>query len=390
MKILNGLHCMKVTPIKLEEGTFLNVELNESQFVNYKVSNEDIDIVNEMVDLGGYASALLYLNENCSIYPDKFTDIFESEQSVLDYYSDCAELLNMNKKTVSEMGRPLCSIKGYNIYESEKGLLRGNGSVKILENFKLSENAEFAITTNLDSDYQFLSDDINNIGEANDWLKVNGQKMMQENPSINLISLFNNKNGSWDKVNQLERNPVNEGVDSAYDVEQVANDIFEYYKDVEHYDFLDNYGDDDESAYEEVFAELQTKDGVQKFIDIFKNEEVNEDISVEEWKTLFSCKAPQEILKELEDLLTVNECEGTQVGDIAPKNDYPQSKPVNSDKKKGKYYDLLLSQMDEEDENFTSKGFYKGTDGVYRRGNYVLIKEGESFKVINKKYFKGE
>ena len=168
MKILNGLHCMKVTPIKLEEGTFLNVELNESQFVNYKVSNEDIDIVNEMVDLGGYASALLYLNENCSIYPDKFTDIFESEQSVLDYYSDCAELLNMNKKTVSEMGRPLCSIKGYNIYESEKGLLRGNGSVKILENFKLSENAEFAITTNLDSDYQFLSDDINNIGEAND------------------------------------------------------------------------------------------------------------------------------------------------------------------------------------------------------------------------------
>ena len=46
--------------------------------------------------------------------------------------------------------------------------------------------------------------------------------------------------------------------------------------------------------------------------------------------------------------------------------------------------------MDEEDENFTSKGFYKGTDGVYRRGNYVIVKEGENFKVINKKYFKGE
>ena len=380
---------MKVTPVKLEEGTFLCVDLNENQSVNYKVSDDDIKLVNEMVDLGGYASALLYLNENCSIYPNKFKDIFESEQSILDYYSDCAELLSKNNKIVSEMGRPLCSIRGYNIYESANGLLRGNGKNKILENFKLSENAEFAITTNIDPDYQFLSDEIDNVGEANDWLKVNGQKMMQENPSITLVSLFNNKNGSWEKVNQLERNPVNEGIDNAYDVERVANDIFDYYKDVEFYDFFDNYNDDEE-AYEEVYAELQTPEGVQKYIDIFKNNEVNEDISIEEWRTLFSCKAPQEIVKELEDLLTVNECEGTQVGDIAPKNDYPQSKPVNSDKKKGKYYDLLLSQMDEEDENFTSKGFYKGTDGVYRRGNYVLVKEGENFKVVNKKYFKEE
>lgn len=465
MRILKGLKSMKLTPVKLEEGTFLNVDLNESQSVTYKVSPEDLEVVNEMVDLGGYASALLYLNENCSIYINKFNDIFESEKSILDYYADCSDLLKVNNKVVNEMGRPLCSIRGYNIFESEKGILRGNGKNKILENFKLNEGeSQFAINTNVDPNYQFLSDEIDNVGEANDWLKVNGQKMMQENSNIDTITLYANKNGSWDIVNKLERNPVNESVDDldsvyfyfvengkekkklkrdllqmlsedrlerqrrnedyddiddlifdvlannairynnvVYDpvdtrlsesvnsdnIERVANDIFDYYKEVEFYDFFDNYNSDEE-ALESLLRDLQSKDGVQKYLNIFKNEELNDDISAEEFKTYFYCKAPQEIVQELTDLLSVNECEGTQTGDIASKVDYPQSEPVNPDKKKDKYYDLLLSQMDEEDESFTSKGFYKGTDGVYRRGNYVLVKEGEHLKILNKKLIREE
>lgn len=465
MKIIKSLNRMKMTPVKLEEGTFLNLELNENQSVNYRVTDEDISLIEEMIEMKGYATALLYLNENCELVCNKFEDIFENEDNVKDYFDDCATLLKENTSLVEEMGRPLCSIKGYNIYESEKGLLRGNGKQKILESFSLNEGeSQFAINTNVDPNYQFLSDEIDNIGEANDWLKVNGQKMMQENSNIDMITLYTNNGGNWEKVNQIERNPVNEEVDDLdsvdftfmhngverkrskrallnmlsedrldrqrnnedyddiddlifdvlankpirynnviydpietrlsesannEDIERVANDIFDYYKEVEFYDFFDNYNSDEE-ALESLLRDLQSKEGVQKYLDIFKNNEVNDDISPEEFKGYFACKAPQEIVQELTDLLSVNECEGTQTGDIASKVDYPQSKPINPDKKKDKYYDLLLSQMDEEDESFTSKGFYKGTDGVYRRGNYVLVKEGEHFKIINKKLIREE
>lgn len=67
--------------------------------------------------------------------------------------------------------------------------------------------------------------------------------------------------------------------------------------------------------------------------------------------------------------------EGTQTSDIAPKTGY-------GDLTKPKNYSILLSGIDDLD--LTNKGFLKNKDGQYQRGNYVLIKEGCNFKVVNK------
>lgn len=72
----------------------------------------------------------------------------------------------------------------------------------------------------------------------------------------------------------------------------------------------------------------------------------------------------------------LDDCEGTQVGDIAPKTDY-----FDTDKK-----ELLLSNIEEEE--VCMKGFLRNTDGYYQRGNYLLVKENEQYKVIHKNKIK--
>lgn len=71
----------------------------------------------------------------------------------------------------------------------------------------------------------------------------------------------------------------------------------------------------------------------------------------------------------------LEDCDGTQVSDIAPKTDY------FDDKK-----ELLLSNVDEEE--ICMNGFLRNTDGYYQRGNYLLVKENEQYKVIHKNKIK--
>lgn len=70
--------------------------------------------------------------------------------------------------------------------------------------------------------------------------------------------------------------------------------------------------------------------------------------------------------------------EGTQTSDIAPKTDY-----FDNEKK-----ELLLSNVDEEE--ICMKGFLRNTDGYYQRGNYLLVKENEQFRVIHKNKLRKE
>lgn len=68
--------------------------------------------------------------------------------------------------------------------------------------------------------------------------------------------------------------------------------------------------------------------------------------------------------------------DATQCSDIPAKEDY------FDDRK-----ELLLSNIDEE-EDFCMRGFLRDSGGIYRRGNYILFKEGEQFKVIHKNKIK--
>lgn len=89
----------------------------------------------------------------------------------------------------------------------------------------------------------------------------------------------------------------------------------------------------------------------------------------------------KEEAKELKSLIPnkVNEEEGTQTTDIAPKVDQELGKK----KEKKKYYDILLSNITEGVE-ILNKGFLKNSNGQYQRGNYILVKEGDSYLAIHK------
>lgn len=82
------------------------------------------------------------------------------------------------------------------------------------------------------------------------------------------------------------------------------------------------------------------------------------------------------------------DAEGTQTTDIASKTDQNMDKKITTSKKK--YYDILLSDFTESDDmNIINKGFLKNSKGQYERGNYILVKEGETYLAIHKNKIKG-
>lgn len=93
-------------------------------------------------------------------------------------------------------------------------------------------------------------------------------------------------------------------------------------------------------------------------------------------------------LKKLINNDLQEEAEGTQATDIASKTDQNMNKKITTSKKK--YYDILLSDFTESDNmNIINKGFLKNSEGQYQRGNYILVKEGETYLAIHKNKLKG-
>lgn len=275
--------------------------INESLEVEYLLTeNSNNEVLQDLIEAKAYATALLYLNETYRLVTN--SKLFK-ENKVEDYYNDCNELLKENVEIVEEKGIPLVSIKGYNIYESDLGILRGNGKKKLKECFN--------------------------------------KKDLEESNTINIEDL------AWDLVD------FGENYDS--------------------YDFNDNY-DSKEEAYEETLKSLSNKTQIQDIITFIKNViEDNPDQDHEREESLIA---------RLEQVIpTLNEEGegGTQVGDIAPKVDQDMN-----GKTKKKYYDILLSGIDESMDMVLNKGFMKNIDGQYERDGYILIKENNKFIAVRK------
>ena len=240
----------------------VSISINES-IVDYQKTNRfNIDILEDLVESKAYATALLYLNENCIL------NLKESnfKETVEDFYKDCENLLNKNISIVEEVGIPLCDISGYKIYEGAGYILRGEGVKKIKESFELDLF-----------------------------------------PTIK------------DQVIKYK----NEGKDK-FDIEDYIN-------------------------------------GQVKQFSISKEE-----------------------AEKLKKLLN-EDTEGVQTDDIAPKVDQDLgTTPAKPKDKKKKYYDILLSGLDESMNSIVNKGFIKNKEGQYERNGYVLVKEGKSYKAINK------
>lgn len=390
-----------------EKSVVLNI--NEDFNVEYIMTNNSNNIIlQDLVEAKAYATTLLYLNENYNLNVNH--KLFENNK-VEDYYNDCNELLKENTEIVEEKGILLTSINGYNIYESQNGILRGNGLKKIKESFdeesksigvvnshvedmgghtmavfgKLSDGTFFAGNEELLSIYdediwpQYLEDD----PDTTDWEKEHQIETIYPDDGIasdedikkyyDIISqtkFFNDEDLEWFKE-KLGLTNLDEAENTKVDLESLASDLVDFGEEYDLYNFTDNY-DSKEEAYEEIMKSFNSKSQIQDMIKFIQN--VIDDSEND------NHEREESLIARLENIIpTLNE-DGTQVGDIATKVDQDMS----NKKKNKKYYDILLSGIDESMDSIINKGFMKNINGQYERDNYILVKENNKFIAIRK------
>ena len=298
-------------------------------------------------------------------------------------------MLKENTEIVEEKGIPLVSINGYNIYESDLGILRGNGEKKLKESFftKSLEESDTGLEVEVqEAIKQFIIDSF-----TNDTYKHYGFGLRKPYTSDGwMFSIYKDTTGnipSYEILSKMKKyyesiyedvikeNNLKES-DSGINLEDLAWDLVDWGEDFDTYDFRDNYNDKEE-AYEETLKSLNSRSQIKDIITFIKN--VIEDTPEEDHER------EESLIARLEQLLpTLNEEGegGTQVGDIAPKVD--QNMNGKTKKKEKKYYDILLSGIDESMDSILNKGFMKNIHGQYERDGYILIKENNKFIAVRK------
>ena len=324
MKVLPEISNMSCSRFKTlnDSYTLINFNNDTNVALSYKESeNSNFDILSDLIECKAYATALLYLNENY-ILDNKFGYLLEN-QNIIDFYDDCEDLLKKNIKVVEVAGIPLTDIKGYKIYESDIGIVRGNNSKKIFESFD-KINMEDITLDLLKSDYADAF--------INDYVVC---------PECNAI--FNVvENSEEDTVQDVEMystldNPAAEKVVN-YDISKTTCPYCKYFAETEEF-------------YQASLDDIQSAPNAEELVP--GSTSINE------------------------------EAEGTQVTDIAPKVDQEVG-ALTKAKPEKKYYDILLSDIDENADEILNKGFIKNKDGHYQRGNYVLVKENDKYIAIRK------
>lgn len=324
MKVLPEISNMSCSRFKTlnDSYTLINFNNDTNVALSYKESeNSNFDILSDLIECKAYATALLYLNENY-ILDNKFGYLLEN-QNIMDFYDDCEDLLKKNIKVVEVAGIPLTDIKGYKIYESDIGIVRGNNSKKIFESFD-KINIEDITLDLLKSDYADAF--------INDYVVC---------PECNAIFSVV-ENSEEDTVQDVEMystldNPAAEKVVN-YDISKTTCPYCKYSAETEEF-------------YQASLDDIQSAPNAEELVP--GSTSINE------------------------------EAEGTQVTDIAPKVDQEVG-ALTKAKPEKKYYDILLSDIDENADEILNKGFIKNKDGHYQRGNYVLVKESDKYIAIRK------
>ena len=272
MKILPEISNLTAKFINVSEGNFTLLTINENINILFKNGNQlNKDILLDLIESKGYATSLLYLNETSQVYLNEQTDLI-NESNINDYYSDCEELLTKNIIIVEEAGIPLVNINGYKIYESDIGVLRGNGKKKIKESFdnkELDNDLKEAIKQHIidayseegkhygfDSRAPYLTDG---------YAVAIYQRVKGGLPSYNIIS--NMKKYYEDiKDTVVKENNLKESINT----EDLAYDLLDLAKIIDLYDFKDNY-DSDEEALEEFKRDLNSKSQIKDYITFIRN-----------------------------------------------------------------------------------------------------------------------
>ena len=330
MNILPKISSVDVFNIKENQNsyTYINLNKDDNSWITFKDTNKsDNNILKDLIENKAYATMLLYLNENYILQVGMTNDIFKkSNSSISDYLKECENLLYKNTKIVEEAGIPLCNINGYKIFEGAGYILRGNGRKKIKESFNEIDINDITLD-NIKSEYD---------------IPIKGFVTCPE-----CKSLF-------------------EEEDNTIEVEEDYN---------EPYSTIDN-------PYNEKIKTVTVNHIKCPYCGY---EDESDNFNVAFTSDLYDAPNGEEYVPGIKSLY--EDGEGTQCSDIAPKTDQDMNKRTTNKKK---YYDILLSDFSESDNmNIINKGFLKNSEGQYQRGNYILVKEGETYLAIHKNKLKG-
>ena len=236
-------------------------------------------------------------------------------------------------ETTASGFRQLCNINGLEVLENNKFVARGKTKLYV-ENFKEEYFPDLVMNIISEfNDSEMSRDDymnaLNKISELEWENKISTDDYDRANKKLNKIYI-DSRNRNVESVNESC-----EECDECLDLTDIIH---------------------------ETFDKLTDEESVKSLLQSLNNE-----------------------VKSLADkynvvLDEINECEGTQTTDIAPKLDQEVGrlvKPPKQDDLKEEY-DFNVGF------NHKFKGFILTEQGRYERGNFVLVKEGEQIKAIHK------
>ena len=308
------------------------LKINETTTIKFNKCDLDVELIESLISKGAYASTLLYLNSKCLV--ENINGEILTKDSYSNYLQECKDLLKENVYETTASGfRQLCNINGLEILENNKFVARGKTKLYV-ENFKEEYFPDLVMNIISEfNDSEMSRDDymnaLNKISELEWENKISTDDYDRANKKLNKIY-----------IDSRNRNvePVNESCEECDECLDITDIIHE------------------------TFDKLTDEESVKSLLQSLNNE-----------------------VKSLADkynvvLDEINECEGTQTTDIAPKLDQEVGRlvkpPKQDDLKEG--YDFNVGF------NHKFKGFILTEQGRYERGNFVLVKEGEQIKAIHK------
>lgn len=308
------------------------LKINETTTIKFNKCDLDVELIESLISKGAYASTLLYLNSKCLV--ENINGEILTKDSYSNYLQECKDLLKENVYETTASGfRQLCNINGLEVLENNKFVARGKTKLYV-ENFKEEYFPDLVMNIISEfNDSEMSRDDymnaLNKISELEWENKISTDDYDRANKKLNKIYI--------DSRNK-DVEPVNESCEECDECLDIVDVIHE------------------------TFDKLTDEESVKSLLQSLNNE-----------------------VKSLADkynvvLDEINECEGTQTTDIAPKLDQEVGrlvKPPKQDDLKEEY-DFNVGF------NHKFKGFILTEQGRYERGNFVLVKEGEQIKAIHK------
>ena len=308
------------------------LKINETTTIKFNKCDLDVELIESLISKGAYASTLLYLNSKCLV--ENINGEILTKDSYSNYLQECKDLLKENVYETTASGfRQLCNINGLEVLENNKFVARGKTKLYV-ENFKEEYFPDLVMNIISEfNDSEMSRDDymnaLNKISELEWENKISTDDYDRANKKLNKIYI-DNRNRNVESVNESC-----EECNNCLDLTDIIH---------------------------ETFDKLTDEESIKSLLQSLNNE-----------------------VKSLADkynvvLDEINECEGTQTTDIAPKLDQEVGrlvKPPKQDDLKEEY-DFNVGF------NHKFKGFILTEQGRYERGNFVLVKEGEQIKAIHK------